>query len=259
MRLRTPRLGSRTTRIIATIGLVAGVLAFHAPSAGAVVGGQRVHRRGARLRPDRPAAAPSAGATTAPACWATARSTTPGRPSACSGLSNGVADVQAVWDHTCALTDSGGVKCWGHNGDGELGDGTKIQRLEPVATSTVCTHGVAGDLARFRLRLRPHRPVVACKCWGYNGNGQLGDGTRSTRKNPVDVFGLTSGVAAISAGWDHTCALLNTGGVKCWGEQRARRGRRRLAYGRPEARQRCRGCPAVSPPSRRATTTPARC
>jgi hypothetical protein len=214
MHLRTPRLGSRTTRIIATIGLIAGVLAFNVPSAGAVsadsVSTGAVHS----------CVLTSGGGVK---CWGFNGTGMLGNgskhdkrtPVSVTGLSSGVADVQAVWDHTCALTNGGGVMCWGHNGDGEIGDGTKIQRLVPTNVDTL-HNGVAAISLGFDsgCALTTGGGV---KCWGYNGNGQLGDGTRSLRKTPVDVFGLSSGVAAISAGWDHTCALLNTGGVMCWG------------------------------------------
>jgi alpha-tubulin suppressor-like RCC1 family protein len=54
-------------------------------------------------------------------------------------------------------------------------------------------------------------------CWGFNSLGQLGNGAFSMPSTvPVAVSGLTD-VAAISAGYEHSCAVHDTGGVSCWG------------------------------------------
>lgn len=54
-------------------------------------------------------------------------------------------------------------------------------------------------------------------CWGWNASGQLGDGSRTLRTTPVAVQGLSRGVADISVGDDHACALTDGGAVYCWG------------------------------------------
>jgi len=54
-------------------------------------------------------------------------------------------------------------------------------------------------------------------CWGNNKYGQLGDGTAEDRKLPVAVAGLNFHPAAIVAGWNHTCAVKETGDLACWG------------------------------------------
>jgi len=117
--------------------------------------------------------------------------------------------------HSCAITPSGGVKCWGDNDYGQLGNGTTTDSKTPV--DVLHLDGSAISIAasgEYTCVLTSQRGV---KCWGKNWNGQLGDGTRTSRSAPVDVVGLTSGVAAISLNSFSNCALMRNGGVKCWG------------------------------------------
>ena len=138
------------------------------------------------------------------------------------GLANGVAAVDAGQFHTCALTTSGGVKCWGNNSYGQLGDGsTPSQVPQPTPVDVV---GLGNDAlavttgGRHSCALTGDGGVV---CWGLNALGQLGNGTTADSNTPVDVLDEQgdplSNVVAMSAGWGHTCALNDMGGLVCWG------------------------------------------
>jgi alpha-tubulin suppressor-like RCC1 family protein len=118
--------------------------------------------------------------------------------------------------HTCALLNNGSVKCWGDNTSSQLGDGTTADRLQPVDVQRLS--GVKEISARSGFHTCVLMESGAVKCWGFNGFGQLGDGSFTQRSSPTDVIGLSSGVVSVSAGGYHTCALLSSGTVKCWGK-----------------------------------------
>ena len=126
--------------------------------------------------------------------------------------------VNVGYDHSCGLTLDDRAFCWGLNMWGQLGDGTLGEdrwRTAPVA--------VVGK-RRFRQLEAGWSHTCAINfsnvafCWGYNGNGQLGDGTTSTvgRARPAVVLG---GFAwkQISGGGEHTCGVTQTARVYCWG------------------------------------------
>ena len=128
--------------------------------------------------------------------------------------------ISAGEAHACALLDDGSVVCWGRNTEGELGDGTTTQRNSPTATSSFGT----GHKAVFVSVGYSHTCALlddgGVRCWGSNNNGQLGDGTTNDKSSPPSSdINLGSGITAtgISSGGGHTCAMLSTGGMKCWG------------------------------------------
>ena len=137
------------------------------------------------------------------------------RPVGVAELRTGVRTVAAGRVHTCALTVSGGIECWGWNEYGRLGDGTSTTRLRPVA--------VVGQGSGVRAVAMGWRHTCAltgegaAECWGWNESGQLGDGTTTWHSIPTPVAGLGRGVRMITAGYRHTCALTDGGGVECWG------------------------------------------
>jgi alpha-tubulin suppressor-like RCC1 family protein len=125
--------------------------------------------------------------------------------------------IDAGVSHTCVLTSAGGVQCWGYNNAGQLGDGSAATRRRKPVTVSGLSSGVV-QIATGSAHSCALTTGGGVKCWGDNSIGELGDGTFVERHAPVNVSGLTSGVAAIFAGGINTCALLDTGVVKCWGE-----------------------------------------
>ena len=137
-------------------------------------------------------------------------------PVAVSGLASGVRAISAGNAHACAiLTATNGLKCWGYNLGGQIGDGTTTGRVTPVDVSGL-TSGVTRVDAGV-LHTCAVTAAGAAKCWGNNFGSQLGDGSDINRFTPVDVVGLSSGVAELAAGHYHTCARMLDGTARCWG------------------------------------------
>lgn len=131
------------------------------------------------------------------------------------GLGSGVLSVAAGFNHSCALMVDGGVWCWGRNDYGQLGDNSTVESHLPVWVLGL-------DSGAQSISVGDHHACViasgALWCWGYNYEGEVGvdSGGASRVKTAVLAGGLSSGVQAVSAGGDHTCAIVD-GVAWCWG------------------------------------------
>lgn len=133
-----------------------------------------------------------------------------------AGLALQVSQIASGWTYSCAVTTSGGVKCWGANDSGQLGNGGFSYQSIP-GDVTGLTSGVA-EIVTGNAHSCAITTSGGVKCWGDDRYGQLGDGgANASKTTPVDVIGLSSGVAKIAAGHFHTCAIMTSGAAKCWG------------------------------------------
>lgn len=137
-------------------------------------------------------------------------------PIAVVGLSSGVVSISAGSYHTCAVTTAGAAKCWGSDDSGQLGNNSTTNSL-----ALVDVVGLGSSVASISAGSGGHTCAImtsgAVKCWGAGSNGKLGHNTTTNSSLPVDVVGLSSGVASISANSSRTCAVTTTGAAKCWG------------------------------------------
>jgi len=150
------------------------------------------------------------------------------------GAGSVAVDILAGGAHTCVLTSLGDVKCWGNNvggqlglgdfknrgdGPGEMGDALPSVNLGQGESSQAVALGSGHTCALLASG--------AIKCWGIGYSGELGLGDVSPRGDdpsemgdmlPAVDLGSVGSAIAVAAGMNHTCALLLSGAVKCWGK-----------------------------------------
>jgi alpha-tubulin suppressor-like RCC1 family protein len=132
--------------------------------------------------------------------------------------SHSIVAVTAGLYHTCARLDDASVVCWGDNRFGQLG----------VAGEGNATFAAVnlGEPARMVSAGAYHSCALlasgAVRCWGWNDSGQLGgDLPAGSATDAVAVTVAIPPASAIAAGAFHTCAVLATGAVTCWGQNDA--------------------------------------
>jgi alpha-tubulin suppressor-like RCC1 family protein len=124
--------------------------------------------------------------------------------------------IVGTW-HACLLEDGGALRCLGHGGRGQLGDGAREDRASPVfvidgdAPITAVVDACAGEGHTCARHADRH-----VSCWGANDRGQLGDDTFEDRLVPTRV--AIDDVVELACGRAHTCARRADGFVHCWGE-----------------------------------------
>ncbi len=145
------------------------------------------------------------------------------QPTAVTALGDSVAHIVVGESNACAVKADQSLWCWGRNGFGQIGDGSKERRQSPALVPSLDRN--VEEVVLGGRDLGDSGGAFTCArttdgsvwCWGDNSEGQLGNGTLTSSSVPVPVSGLGDGVAQISAGLTHACAVKTDGSLWCWG------------------------------------------
>lgn len=134
------------------------------------------------------------------------------------------AQLAAGGNHSCARVSDSTVQCWGLNSSGQLGNNSLVSSTLPVPVTGLTSVSSVAAGGAFSCAVTTAGLNGKVKCWGQNNSGQLGDGTLSGRRVPVQVTTSgavpLTGVNAVAAGSNFACAVLSAGAsgtVRCWG------------------------------------------
>jgi alpha-tubulin suppressor-like RCC1 family protein len=161
-------------------------------------------------------------------CWGDNAFGELGVPGLASSSTPVAAQLPAGWhavavavgeDHTCALLADGGIGCWGRDQFGQLGDGAGDTGPGPVRVA-LPTHRSAIAVAASPLGTCAVLDDGSVMCWGFQNNGELGQTTNMVPYDLPQWVPMPEGAAAVAldVGPTHGCAVLDTGGVTCWGQ-----------------------------------------
>ena len=166
-------------------------------------------------------AAPTTTATTTAAPTTVApeapTSTAPTTTTSQSETQDNLVDIAAGIRHTCALSASGSISCWGENESGQLGNGefgTNLYSTVPVRVQDITDAVAIGTGWEHTCAVHATGEV---SCWGDNSRGELGNGeTAGFSALPAKVTDISDAVSVTAGHW-HTCALRRAGNISCWG------------------------------------------
>ena len=146
-------------------------------------------------------------------------------PPAAVNLGGTATAISAGFDQTCALLDDGTVRCWGAGFSGILGYGNTNNigdgpgEMPPAAVNVGGTARAITGGSFYTCAILDDGTV---RCWGSGNNGHLGSGNTNNigdgpGEMPPAAVNLEGTAKAISAGWEHACAILDDGSLRCWG------------------------------------------
>jgi alpha-tubulin suppressor-like RCC1 family protein len=128
-------------------------------------------------------------------------------PVTAAGITNAVA-VGAGSSHTCAVIDDGTIRCWGSNGTGQLGQRSATGAVRGINDAAALVADSGGSYALLA--------DGTVECWGVFR--RLGVGTTTAGlSDPVLQAGFSGVIGLATTGFDHGCAVLGEGRVRCWG------------------------------------------
>jgi alpha-tubulin suppressor-like RCC1 family protein len=143
------------------------------------------------------------------------------------GTGRTVTGIAAGLSTTCAILDTGGVRCWGYGGSGALGLGNDESVGDDETPASVPPVALGAGRRAVGLALGAYHSCAllddgSVRCWGPNGRGELGYGNTipigdAATPDQADPVKLDGRAVELAAGGYHTCVLLDRGTLQCWG------------------------------------------